>query len=51
MPETRERREVFADIARLEERPGLRLSIPLGREDVTPELAELSEGERVLLVE
>jgi hypothetical protein len=46
-----ELREVFADFARLEERPGIGLSVPLGREDRTPELAQLREGERVLLVE
>jgi hypothetical protein len=46
-----ELRQVFADFARLEERPGLGLSVPLGREDRTPELARLQEGERVLLVE
>ncbi len=46
-----ERREVFADFARLEERPGLGLSVPLGREDRTPELADLTVGERLLLVE
>ena len=44
-------RHVFADFARLEERAGLGLSIPLGREDRSPELAELTDGERVLLVE
>lgn len=44
-------RQVFADFARLEERPGLGLSIPLGREDRTPDLRQLSEGQRVLLVE
>jgi len=44
-------REIFADFARLEERPGLGLSVPLGREDRWPELARLAEGERVLLVE
>ena len=44
-------RQVFADFARLEERPGLGLSVPLGRQDRTPDLAELREGERVLLVE
>ncbi len=46
-----ELRQVFADFARLEERPDLGLSIPLGREDRTPKLAELTEGERVLLIE
>lgn len=44
-------RQVFADFARLEERPGLGLSVPLGRQDRTPDLAKLREGERVLLVE
>ena len=43
--------EVFADFARLEERPGLGLSVPLGREDRTPTLAALTDGERVLLIE
>lgn len=43
--------EVFADFARLGERPGLGLSVPLGREDVSPELAALKEGDRVLLIE
>lgn len=43
--------EVFADFARLEERPGLGLSVPLGREDRTPALAHLTDGQRVLLVE
>ena len=46
-----DRIEVFADFARLEERPGLGLSVPLGREDRTPALAQLSDGQRVLLVE
>jgi hypothetical protein len=46
-----ELRQVFADFARLEERPGLGLSVPLGREDRTPELKDLYVGERVLLVE
>ena len=44
-------RQLFADFARLEERPGLGLSVPLGRVDLSPELADLQEGERVLLVE
>lgn len=44
-------REILADFARLEERPDLGLSVPLGREDRLPELAGLAEGERVLLVE
>jgi predicted xylose isomerase-like sugar epimerase len=44
-------RELFADFARLEERPGLGLSVPLGRVDLSPELADLHNGERVLLVE
>ena len=44
-------RQLFADFARLEERPGLGLSVPLGRVDLSPELAELTDGERVLLVE
>ena len=43
--------EVFADFARLEERPGLGLSVPLGREDRAPALAQLADGQRVLLVE
>lgn len=46
-----ELRQVFADFARLGERPGLGLSVPLGREDISPELAELKEGDRVLLIE
>jgi len=44
-------RQLFADFARLEERPDLGLSMPLGRVDLSPELAELQDGERVLLVE
>lgn len=44
-------RQIFADFARLEERPGLGLSVPLGRVDLSPELAELADGEHVLLVE
>ena len=44
-------RQLFADFARLEERPGLGLSVPLGRVDLSPELAELADGEHVLLVE
>jgi hypothetical protein len=44
-------RRLFADFARLEERPGLGLSAPLGRVDLSPELADLRDGERVLLVE
>jgi hypothetical protein len=44
-------RHLFADFARLGERPGLGLSIPLGRVDRSPELANLKDGERVLLVE
>lgn len=43
--------EVFADFARLEDRPGLGLSVPLGREDRTPSLAQLTDGQRLLLVE
>lgn len=45
-------RQVFADFARLWERPdfGLGLAVPLGREDYSPELAELKDGENVLLV-
>ena len=44
-------RHLFADFARLGERPGLGLSIPLGRVDRSPELAKLTDGEHVLLVE
>jgi hypothetical protein len=44
-------RHLFADFARLGERPSLGLAIPLGREDRSPELAKLTDGERVLLVE
>lgn len=44
-------RQLFADFARLEERPGLGLSVPLGRVDLSPELAALRDGEHVLLVE
>ncbi len=44
-------REVFANFARLEDRPGLGLRVPLGREDLTSDLAELREGERVVLIE
>lgn len=46
-----ERPQVFADFARLEDRPGLGLSVPLGREDRAPRLAALADGEQVLLVE
>jgi hypothetical protein len=44
-------RQLFADFARLEERPGLGLLEPLGRVDLSPELATLQDGEHVLLVE
>lgn len=44
-------RQVFADFARLEERPGLGLSVPLGREDRSQDLAGLTDGELVLLIE
>jgi hypothetical protein len=44
-------REVFADFARLGERPDLGLSVPLGREDRKPELASLQDGERVVLTD
>lgn len=44
-------RKVFADFARLQERPDLGLSVLLGREDRNSELAGLIEGERMLLVE
>lgn|SRR5689334_19298021 len=47
----RELREVFADFARLGERPGIGLSVLLGSEERKPELARLTEGERVLLIE
>jgi hypothetical protein len=43
--------QLFADFARLAERPGLGLSVIIGREDRRPELAELRPGEHVLLVE
>jgi hypothetical protein len=45
-------REVFADFARLGERPDLSLglAIPLGREDYSPALDELKDGERLMLV-
>ncbi len=43
-------RQLFADFNRLSERPGLGLSIPLGRTDLSPELAELKDNEQVLLV-
>lgn len=45
--------QVFADFADISIRPelGLGTSIPLGREDVNPELASLHDGEAVLLVE
>jgi len=46
-----ERPQVFADFARLEERPGLGLSVPLGREDRTPSLAALTDGEPIVMVE
>jgi hypothetical protein len=48
MPEAR---EVFADFNRLEERPGLGLSVLLGPEDLDPELTTLSEGQQIMLVE
>jgi hypothetical protein len=44
-------REVFADFARLQDRPDLGLSVLLGREDRNPELSGLATGERILLVE
>lgn len=43
--------EVFADFARLGERPDLGLSVPLGREDRKPELAALHDGDRVILTD
>ncbi len=47
----RERPTVFTDFARLEDRPGLGLSVLLGREDRTPSLAELTDGEPIIMVE
>ena len=44
-------RTLFADFMDLLERPGLGLSVPLGTEDVVPDLSELHPGERVLLVQ
>jgi hypothetical protein len=44
-------RQLYAEFARLGVRPGLGYSIPLGHEDRTPELAALTDGEPVLLVE
>ena len=44
-------REVFADFARLGERPDLGLSVPLGRDDRKPDLASLQEGEQVILTD
>lgn len=45
-------REVVADFARLNKRPGFDgESIPLGTAQTRPELSDLAEGQRVLLVE
>lgn len=44
-------RQVFADFNRLEERPGLGLSVLLGPDDLDPELTKLCEGEAIVLVE
>jgi hypothetical protein len=44
-------REVFADFNRLEERPGLGLSVLLGPDDLDPELATLCDGQPIVLVE
>jgi hypothetical protein len=44
-------REVFADFNRLEDRPGIGLSVLLGPEDVDPDLMALCDGERILMVE
>ena len=44
-------RHLIADFNRLEERPGLGLSIVLGSETTRPELRELTEAEAVLLIE
>ncbi len=47
----REVREVFADFNRLEERPGLGLSVLLGPDDLDPDLATLSDGQPIMLIE
>jgi hypothetical protein len=44
-------RQIIADFSRLEERPGLGLSIVLGSETTRPELHDLQEEEEVLLIE
>jgi len=45
-------REIIADFARLNIRPGFEgESIPLGTAQTRPELADLVEGQRVVLVE
>ncbi len=44
-------RKVFADFNRLEERPGIGLSVLLGPEDVDPDLEALNEGDRILMIE
>lgn len=44
-------REVFADFNRLEDRPGIGLSVLLGPADVDPDLEALCEGDRILMVE
>jgi len=46
-------REVFADFMNMSIRPelGLGLSIPLGREDTHAELADLQDGEAIMLIE
>jgi hypothetical protein len=45
--------EVFADFARLGARPedGMGLSVPMGTDDLQPDLRGLREGQRVALVE
>ena len=45
--------EVFADFMTLGERSryGIGLSVPMGRDDLQPDLRELHEGQRVALVE
>jgi hypothetical protein len=44
-------RQLYAEFARLGVRPDLGYSIPLGHEDRSPELAALTDGEPVILVE
>lgn len=44
-------REVFADFNRLEDRPGIGLSVLLGAADVDPDLEALCEGDRIVMVE